>query len=71
MAVFRHFFGIKTNLVPCIFCGQYILADRFLRKSGYLVKSEILLTFVGQSTSERDFEKSKNTEVFLNLIWHS
>ena len=25
-------------------CGQYILADRFLRNSGYLVDGEVLLT---------------------------
>ena len=26
--------------------GQYILADRFLRNSGYLVEREVLSTFV-------------------------
>ena len=47
--------------------GQYILADRFLRNSGYLVECEILLTFGCQFPSKRSFEKSKNTEVCKNL----
>ena len=54
-------------------CGQYILADRFLRNGGYLVKHEILLTFGCQFASKRSFEKSKNTEVCLNFTlnwWH-
>ena len=54
-------------------CGQYILVDRFLRNGGYLVKHEILSTFGCQFPSKRSFEKSKNTEVCLNLTlkwWH-
>ena len=47
-------------------CGQYILADRFLRNSGYLVEYEVLSTFGCQFPS-RSFEKSKNTKVCLNL----
>ena len=41
------------------FCGQYILADRFLRNSGYLVECEDLSTFGCQFPSKRSFEKSK------------
>ena len=48
-------------------CGQNILADRFLRNSGYLVEHEIFSTFGCQFQSKRNFEKSKNTEVCLNL----
>ena len=55
------------NLVHCILCGQYMLSDRFLRNSGYLVEREVLLTFRCQFQSKRSFEKSKNTEVCLNL----
>ena len=47
--------------------GQYILADRFLRNSGYLVECETLSTFGCQFPSKRGFEKSKNTKVWLNL----
>ena len=67
-------FAKKTNLVQYIPCGQYILADRFLRNSGYLVEFEILSTFGCQFPSKRGFEKSKNTEDCLNLTlkwWHS
>ena len=60
-------FGIKINLMQCILSGQYILADRFLRKIGYLVEREVLMTFGCQLSSKRSFEKSKNTEVCLNL----
>ena len=60
-------FAIKINPVQCIPCGQYVLADRFLRNSGYLVESEVLSTFGCQFLSKRSFEKSKNTEVYLNL----
>ena len=67
MAGLRCFFAIKINLVQCILCGQYILADRFLRNSGYLVEHEILLTYGCQFPSKGSFEKSKNTEVCLNL----
>ena len=47
--------------------GQYILADRFLRNSGYLVECETLSTFGCQFPSKRGFEKSKNNKVWLNL----
>ena len=69
MAALRCFFAIKINIhvVQCILCGQYILADRFLRNSGYLVEREILLTFVCQFPSKRCFEKSKNTEVLVKF----
>ena len=67
MAALRSFLAIKTNLVHCILCGQYILANRFLRNSGYLVEHGILSTFGCQFPSKRGFEKSKNTEVCLNL----
>ena len=53
--------------MQCIPCGQYILADRFLRNSGYLVEREVFSTFGCQLPSKRNFEKSKNTEVCLNL----
>ena len=53
--------------MQCIPYGQYILVDRFLRNSGYLVKHEILSTFGCQFKSKRGFEKSKNTEAYLNL----
>ena len=69
MAVLRCFFAIKINLhvVQCILCSQYILADRFLRNSGYLVEDEVFSTFGCQFPSKRSFEKSKNTELCLNL----
>ena len=67
MAALRCIFAIKINLVQCILCGQYILAERFLRNSGYLIECEILSTFECLFLSERGFEKSKNTEVCLNL----
>ena len=60
-------FPIKINLVQCILCGQHILADRFLRNSGYLVERKLLSTFGGQFPSKRSFEKSKITKVCLNL----
>ena len=60
-------FTIKINLVHCILCGQDIMANRFSRNSNYLVEHEILSTFGCQIPSERSFEKSKNTEVSLNL----
>ena len=44
-----------------------ILADRFSRNRGYLVELETLSTFGCQFSSKRSFEKSKNTEVCLNL----
>ena len=53
--------------MQCILCGQYILADRFLRNSVYLVERKVLSTFGCQFPSKRSFEKSKNTEVYLNL----
>ena len=65
------FFAIKINIhaVQCILCGQYIyiLAYRFLRNSGYVVEREVLSAFGCQFPSKRSFEKSKNTEVCLNL----
>ena len=67
MAALRCFFAIKINLVECIPCGQYILADRFLRNSDYLVEHEVLSTLGCQFLSKRSFEKSKNTKVCLNL----
>ena len=67
MVALRCFSAIKINLVHCILCGQYILAHRFLSNSGYLVDREVLLTFGCQFASKRSFEKSKNTEVCLNL----
>ena len=69
MAVLRCFFAIKINLhaVQCILCDQTILADRFLRNSGYLVECEVLSTFGCQFPSKRSVLKSKNTEVCLNL----
>ena len=69
MAALRCFFAIKINLVQCMLCGQYILAERFLMNSGYLVECEILSTFECQFSSKRGFEKSKNTEVSLNLTF--
>ena len=66
-------FAIKINLVECILCGQYILADRFLGNRGYLVEHEILVTFGFQFSSKRTFEKSENSEVCGNLTskwWH-
>ena len=68
MAALRCFFAIKINLVQCILCGQYILANRFLRNSGNLVEHEVLSTFGCQFPSKRSFEKSKNTEGCLNFI---
>ena len=69
MAALRCFFAIKINLhvVQCILCGQYILADRLLRNGGYLVEREVLSIFGCQLPFKGSFEKSKNTEVCLNL----
>ena len=36
-------------------CGQYILADRFLRNSVYLVEHEVLSTFGCQFPSKKKF----------------
>ena len=66
-------FAIKINSFQCILCGQYILADRFLRNSSSLVECEILSTFGCQVTLKTGFEKSKNTKVSLDLTliwWH-
>ena len=60
-------FAIKINLVHCILCGQYIMADRFFGNSGYPVERQVLSTFGSQLLSERSFRKSKNTKVWLNL----
>ena len=60
IAAFRCFFAIKINLhvVQCILCGQYILADRFLRNSGYLVEHEVLSTFGCQFSSKGSYLES-------------
>ena len=52
-------------------CGQYLLADRFLKNSGYLVECELFSTFGCQFPSKTSFEKSKNTKVclYLSLKW--
>ena len=66
MAVLRCFFAIKINLVAMHpMWSVYILADRFLRNSGYLVEHEVMSTFGCQFPSKRDFDKSKNTEGVL------
>ena len=52
-------FAIKIKLVECMLCGQYILADRFLRNSGYLVEHEVLSTFGCEFPSKKGFEQSK------------
>ena len=69
MAALRFFVAIKINLdvVQCILCGQYILADRFLRNSGYLVEREVFSTFGCKFSSKRSFKKSKNANACLNL----
>ena len=41
--------------MQCILSGQYVLADRFLRNSSYLVEREILSTFWCQFPSKRGF----------------
>ena len=61
IATLRCFFAIINNLVQCIPCSQYILADRFLRNSGYLVEREVFLTFGCQFPSKTSFEKSKRS----------
>ena len=53
MAALRCFLAIKMNLVQYIPCGQYILADRVLRDSGYLVEFEVLPTFGCQFSSKK------------------
>ena len=60
-------YKINLHVVQCILCSQNILADRFLRNSGYLVEREVLSSFGCQFPSKRRFEKSKNTKVCLNL----
>ena len=62
-------FAIKINIqvVQGILGGQYILPDRFIRNSGYLMEREVLSTFGCQFLSKRSFEKSKNTKVSLIL----
>ena len=67
MVVLRCFFAIKMNLVHCIICNQYILADKCLRNSVDLFENEILSTFGCQIPSKKGFEKSKNTKVCLHL----
>ena len=44
-----------------------MLAEGFLRNSGYRVERVVLLTFGCQPPSKRGFEKSKNTKVCLHL----
>ena len=48
-------FAIKINPVQSILCGQYLLADRFLRNSGYLVEREVLSTSGCQFPPKRSF----------------
>ena len=69
MAALRCFLPYKSTYQPSAMhlCGQYILADSFSRNSGYMVEFEIFSTFRCQFPSKRSFEKSKNTEVCLNL----
>ena len=76
MAALREHQGINTAKTPklyqptvmqCILCGQQTLADRFLRNVGYLAEREVFSTFGCQFPSKRGFERSKNTEVCLNL----
>ena len=67
MVALRGLFGIKINLVQCIPCDKYLLADRLLKDNDYLVEHEILLIFGCQFPPKRSFEKSKNNEVCLNL----
>ena len=67
MAALRCFLAIKMNLVQYTPCGQYILADRFLRNTSYLVECEVLPTFGCQFSSKRGIEKSRNIKVCLNL----
>ena len=59
----------QPTVVQCILCGQYILADGFLRKSGYLVEHGVFSTFGCQFPSKKSFEKTKNTEVCLKLTF--
>ena len=46
MAVLTSFLPYKSTYQPSAMhlCGQYIVADRFLRNSGYLVEFEVLST---------------------------
>ena len=67
MVALRCFSVIKNQPSAMHLCGQYILADRFLTNIGYLVEHEVLSTSGCQFPSERGFEKSKYTEVCLNL----
>ena len=48
-------FAKENQPSACIPCCQYILADGFLRNSGYLVECEILSTFWCQFLSKRGF----------------
>ena len=60
-------FSHKNQPSAMHLCGQYVLADRFLRNSCYLVEREVLSTFGCQFPSKASFEKSKNTEDCLNF----
>ena len=57
----------EPSVILYIRCGQYILADRFLRNRGYLVECQVLSTFGCQFAARRSFETSENTEVCFNL----
>ena len=67
-------FAIKTNLVQCNLCGQYILADRFLRNSGNTLLNMKFCQLLGVNFyPKKHCEKSKNIEDCLNLTskwWH-
>ena len=68
MAAMRCFFAIKINLhlMQCMLCGQYILADRFLRNSGYLVEGEVLSIF-GVSFYPKEVLKNLKIRRFLKF----
>ena len=66
-------FCLKNEPSLMHLCRQYILADRFLGNSGYLIEREVLSTSGCQFPSKRSFEKAKSTEDCLNLTlkwWH-
>ena len=67
MAALRYFICNKNQPSAMHHFGQYILDDRFLRNIGYLVEHEVFSAFGCQFPSKISFEKSKNTEVSLNL----
>ena len=59
--------NLHVHVVQCIPCGQYTLADRVLRNSGYLGEHEVLSTFECQFAAKTSFEKFKNANVCVNL----